>query len=634
MMRWISRLGAAGAALALMSLSPAAQAAEGLNIDHVESEDGKVSVVVSAESLPEGTTVDGSSFEVTVDGKPVEVEAETLPTGQIERITILALDASNSMRGAPFEAAKAAAKAFLGSAPEDVKIGLVTFAGEVTTVAEPTTDRDSLTTAIDGIALSHGTALYDGIVESVGLAGDDGARSVLVLSDGKDIGSDTTLDATVASAADSSVVVDVVSLEQDPAATNLLGQIADSSGGQVIDASSPDALARVFEAQASALAHQILVTFDQPIRAEGDTNIQVTLAANHTTYTDAALVSLSPVDSGPTAVDQGSGVGTPVLLAGGLALGLGLALVIALMLLGERGPSRAEQQISAYFGSADPGAGAGAMSGPVVGQQQPSLRDSAVAFSEKMVSGDFESRLNAHLVGGGLAVTPAEWLLIHAGIAIAGAFVGLVVGGGVFMVVGLMGGIVLPWLYLRRKHSKRLAAFNAQLAETLDLIAGGLGAGLSMPQAVDTVVREGVEPMAGELRRVLIEQRLGVDITDALDGVATRMDSGDFGWVVMAIRIQREVGGNLAELLRTVADTLREREYLRRQVRVLSAEGRFSAWVLGALPIVMFLYMMAFRKDFVVVLYTTGTGLILLGIAIVMLLAGFWVMSRMVKIEV
>ena len=104
-------------------------------------------------------------------------------------------------------------------------------------------------------------------------------------------------------------------------------------------------------------------------------------------------------------------------------------------------------------------------------------------------------------------------------------------------------------------------------------MAGGLQAGLSLPQAVDTVVREGNEPMAGELRRALVEQRLGVDITDALEGVGERMESEDFDWIVMAIRIQREVGGNLAEILHTVSDTLREREYLRRQVQGAQRRG-------------------------------------------------------------
>ncbi len=110
---------------------------------------------------------------------------------------------------------------------------------------------------------------------------------------------------------------------------------------------------------------------------------------------------------------------------------------------------------------------------------------------------------------------------------------------------------------------------------------------------MDTVVREGQQPITGEFNRALVEARLGVPIEDALDGIAERMKSKDFGWVVMAIRIQREVGGNLAELLTTVAATLRERERLRRQVSVLSAEGRLSAWILGLLPVVFALYLVA-----------------------------------------
>jgi tight adherence protein B len=251
-----------------------------------------------------------------------------------------------------------------------------------------------------------------------------------------------------------------------------------------------------------------------------------------------------------------------------------------------------------------------------------------------VVGGDFESRLSKRLAGAGSALTASEWLLVHAGFTIAAGFAGLIFRGGAGMFIFLLVGAALPWIWLKRRHGKRLAAFNAQLAETLTLMAGGLSAGLSLPQAVDTVVREGQEPMAGELRRALVEQRLGIGIEDALDGLADRMESKDFAWVVMAIRIQRDVGGNLAELLTTVSDTLREREYLRRQVQVLSAEGRMSAWVLGGLPILMFSFLLLTRPDAVRPLYTEFIGLILLGVAIVLLLVGFFVMSKLVKVEV
>ena len=111
-------------------------------------------------------------------------------------------------------------------------------------------------------------------------------------------------------------------------------------------------------------------------------------------------------------------------------------------------------------------------------------------------------------------------------------------------------------------------------------MAGSLSVGYSLSQAVDTVVREGNQPVSGEFNRALVQARLGCPVEDALEAVAGRFRSKDMTWAVMAIRIQREVGGNLAEVLTNVAGTLRERERLHRQVRVLSAEGRLSAWIL------------------------------------------------------
>jgi tight adherence protein B len=155
-----------------------------------------------------------------------------------------------------------------------------------------------------------------------------------------------------------------------------------------------------------------------------------------------------------------------------------------------------------------------------------------------------------------------------------------------------------------------------------------------MPQALDTVVREGQQPMTGEFNRALVEARLGVPIEDALEGVGRRMQSKDFAWVVMAIRIQREVGGNLAEILTTVAATLRERERLRRQVQVLSAEGRLSAWILGALPPVFTLYLILSRPDYLRPLVTQPLGWLLVITGATLLTVGVLWMRKAVKVEV
>jgi tight adherence protein B len=251
-----------------------------------------------------------------------------------------------------------------------------------------------------------------------------------------------------------------------------------------------------------------------------------------------------------------------------------------------------------------------------------------------MVNDGLEAKISKRLAGAGSALTTAEWVLLHAAIAVGTATVFFFLLGPAMGILGLLLGIVLPWLYLRRRHMKRLSAFNGQLAETLGLMAGGLQAGLSLPQAVDTVVREGIEPMAGELRRALVEQRLGVDIADGLEAVGERMESDDFGWVVMAIRIQREIGGNLAEILNTVADTLREREYLRRQVKTLSAEGRLSGYILTALPPFVMVYLSFANRPYIEVLWTTALGWIILAIAGMFLLMGGFAMNKMAKVEV
>ena len=615
---------AAGGLLALTGAAPG-HAEDEVNIDHLESVDGAVSLVLAVDGVPSGAAVDPSSVQVEVDGRSVESSAKVISAGDVQRTTVLVLDASNSMlQGDKFTAAKAAVDTFLESAPADVRIGLVSFAGDIGEVVEPTEDHDSVRAALEGIELRKGTSVYDGIAQGLDLVGDEGSRSLLVLSDGGDTNSATTLDVVTTDAQDDGVVVDVVSLA-NPKNADTMSDLADSTGGQVIPAEQ-GALGEVFSAQAEALAQQLLVTFDRPEDAADEVNLGVTVDAGGTAFTDSAFVSIGAAESAPDIVKSGKSlVGTPGMLGGALALALGLAGLLVVV-IGGPNKSSADRRLDDYFGDKRGGKGKSSNSADI--------RGSAVALTDRAISADLETRVSQRLAGAGSALTAAEWLLLHAGIAIGFAVLGFVLKGPVFAVLGLVVGVVGPWLYLKIRHSRRLNKFNGQLAETLGLMAGGLQAGLSLPQAVDSVVREGNEPMAGELRRALIEQRLGVDITDALDGVGARMDSEDFDWIVMAIRIQREVGGNLAEILHTVADTLREREYLRRQVKALSAEGRLSGYILVGLPPLIGAYMMLVNPDYISVLFTTLPGVILLGFATIRLGVGSFAMSRLAPVEV
>jgi tight adherence protein B len=262
---------------------------------------------------------------------------------------------------------------------------------------------------------------------------------------------------------------------------------------------------------------------------------------------------------------------------------------------------------------------------------------SAVGLAEKVMERrGLETAVDTRLEAAGLPLRTAEWGLIHLGCTVGTALLLLLLSGGSFpaTVLGLLIGLVGPWAFLIIHQGRREARFLSQLPDTLNLLAGSLQAGYSLAQALDTIVREGEPPMSAEFNRALIENRLGLPVEDALEGIADRMSNRDFSWVVMAIRVQRDVGGNLAELLTTVSDTLRERERLRRQVRVLSSEGRISGWVLGLLPVVFTAYLVLVRPQYVSVLWTTRLGWLMIITAAVLLSVGVFWMSRAVKVEV
>ena len=261
-----------------------AQAADEVTIDHVESADGVVEMVVSADGVP-GGAIDPEQISVSVDDQSVEAEISTISAGDVSRTTVLVVDASNSMRGAKFAAASTAVDAFLEAAPPDVEIGMVAFAGEVAEPVEPTTDRAVVRDAFAALSLQKGTSVYDGLAEAIGLLGTEGSRSLLLLSDGADTGSNNSLEDVSARAGESDVVIDIVSLANAEKAA-ALATLADQTEGRVIPADA-DALGQVFTDQAEALAQQLLVSIELPEGVAGEADLAVEVATDGTTYSDS-----------------------------------------------------------------------------------------------------------------------------------------------------------------------------------------------------------------------------------------------------------------------------------------------------------------------------------------------------------
>jgi Flp pilus assembly protein TadB len=259
----------------------------------------------------------------------------------------------------------------------------------------------------------------------------------------------------------------------------------------------------------------------------------------------------------------------------------------------------------------------------------------ALAVTEQVVrSGGWEGHFAVQLDRAGMKLRPHEWVLLRVVVVIATAGVLTLALGLIALPFGVAFGWLATAAYHRSRARRRADRFTGALPEALQLVIGSLRSGFSLQQAIEGMVREADEQVATEFGRALAEIRLGMELEEALERLAQRRNNPDLAWTVMAIRVQREVGGNLAEVLNTTVNTIRERELLRGHVRALSAEGRISAWILVALPVVMGGFMFLFRPEYVRPLVTDSRGVLMLLVAVSLLCIGAFWLSRAVRVEV
>jgi tight adherence protein B len=252
---------------------------------------------------------------------------------------------------------------------------------------------------------------------------------------------------------------------------------------------------------------------------------------------------------------------------------------------------------------------------------------------EKNVSKNATFGSRASLEQAGLKIRQADFLLLVACSAVTAGFVGFILWGFVAALLFVVATPFVAMLVLNVLSSRRRSKFEAQLGDTLQMLSGGLRAGHSLLRSVDAVSKEAEAPTSEEFARLVNENRLGRDLKDSMLDAARRLRSEDFEWVGQAIEIHREVGGDLAEVLDQVGETIRERSQIKGQVKALSAEGRLSAYILVALPIGMFLYMSVVNTTYISTLYTSFIGWIMLGVAVLILSVGSFWLSRVVKIK-
>ncbi len=249
--------------------------------------------------------------------------------------------------------------------------------------------------------------------------------------------------------------------------------------------------------------------------------------------------------------------------------------------------------------------------------------------------GGFSARLDAKLEQAGLPMKAGEYVALTALCAVAGGvFAAFLLANILFvLMIAVVAGLI-PYAWLVRARSQRQKKMAEQLADVLAILASSLRAGHSFLQALDQVANEIREPSAAEFHRVVSEIRLGRSVDDAMVEMADRIGSEDMRWAVMAVNIQRQVGGNLAEVLDIVANTVRERAYIHRQVKVLSAEGRISIGILSVLPFAIFFYLLLVNPDYASLLFTNMMGRVMLIAGASLMGLGIFVMTRIVRIDV
>lgn len=336
---------------------------------------------------------------------------------------------------------------------------------------------------------------------------------------------------------------------------------------------------------------------------------------------------------------------TALLLADGFVGSPGSRLLIAVLaalatagLVGSlavifgRGQAKIERRIAGYemieVASGQPG-------GRDVGLAETSVVQQAVqitgAFAQRT---GLLARTERALEQADLPLRAAEVLFYVPAFTILAGLIAALVFTPLAAALVALAVALAPMLYVDYRRRRRLGQFEEQLPDTLNLLAGAMRAGFSFLQGLETVSEETVDPMRRELQRVFTEARLGRPLEDALEDVAVRMASRDLAWAVMAIRIQREVGGNLASLLDTIADTMTKRERLRREIRALTAEGRLSGIVLSLFPPTFAVVLLILQPDYIQKLFDETVGIVALVLAGLLSLVGWLWLRKILDIEV
>lgn len=611
--------------------------------------DGTSTIQVNVAGPAKEDVLDADAFSITENGEPVSGITVT-PLGEDDTgdvATILAIDASSSMEGELLESITAASNELVTTLTgQDIAVGLLSFATLVDVLSEPTTDTQLLLDQIQTIEVSGSTALYDAVIAGVEQLSEleDTVTSLIVLADGEDNISTASLDQAVTAATDAEIPVTVIAFETELFDPGALQPLATGTDGRFITTDDIGEFDAIFAEVAEDVASQYTIEYTSGLVDASELDIVVDVASGGVdSSVDFVVPNPRSVAAGaggpiaPQTVDTRDAgfLGEPTTLAVALGITFVVVLLFLFMLIVPRGDRQASRTLRRGLTIAERAGSHGA--------PRPSNTITASSIGARAVElvgkiprpKGYDNELQDEIDRAGWQLRASEFVLVRICVTVAaGLLAWALTGNLLFGVLAAVVGVFAPKAVLSNAKTRRQNKFMEQLPDTLQLLAGTLKAGYGVLQALDTVVKEMDEPIAGEFNRALTEARLGLPLEDALADMGERVESDDFKWVVVAINIQRQVGGNLAELLETVAETLRDREQVRRQISVLSAEGKLSAYVLIALPPVILGYLTLTNPTYLAPLITNPMGWVFAGSAGFLMIVGIFWMRKMIKIDV
>ena len=619
-----------GALVALaVAASPAlAHADTGLRLS--EASGGSFPERTYALTLPAPRALDSGTVRVTENGRAVDT-LTVLPPGDASAHrfgVVLAIDASGSMRGRPLLAAVKAARSFVRHRKSSQPVAVVTFAGTTHVVQPFTSDPVAIDRALGSIKRERGrTHVLDAVGAAVKLIG--AARiesgSLVMLSDGGDHGSLATREQVTAAAAAANVRIFAIGLRSRDADFGTLNLLAAATRGEFSSAGSIRDLTRIYDRLGSRLASQYVIRYRSGAgpheRVAVEVSVRGLAGSARAEYVSPALraVAQAPFRRSPGAQLWRSS--TTAFVA--IALAAVLLCSALWLLLRSRGVS-IRARMSAYV-DAPPEPEAGAEE-----DLRTRMRVGAGRSLDKTAWGvRFKDRLDIARI----SVPPAQ-LAVSVAAGTVAVLLALLTIGGPFLGLLALAIPVGAWALIARRLREQRLLFRDQLADNLQIVASAMRAGHSLSGALSVVAEDAPEPTQREFSRALADERLGVPLDRALQVVVDRMDSKDFEQVALVAALQRETGGNTAEVLDRVTDTVRDRVALQRMIKTLTAQGRMSRWVVSGLPVALLAAITVINPEYMQPMYDTPLGRALLVLAALMVISGSLVIKRIVDIKV